>query len=355
MKSKKIISLLLTASLLLAACSTPENNETTSDTASSEVTAGSTEPTVTETSETEPELYEYNPHLYSELIATVVPQDYWDSLYNMCDALKAGEETFECSSQEAYDWCMDESFMSIYAPAAALKISGTSNDGTTPYENGVGRIYYKMPAEEFVQREAEFEIFVTDILNSYLEADDTDFEKCLKLYDYMESNYDYNRDLDSDAPVDDGFVYAAMHNHTGVCIDLAAVYVFLLLQVGIEATEVGCYADGMDHAWAYVIIDGEGYHIDPTWSLKSTRGTDDLYLDYYMMDDDQRTYTGCPVDDLTLQLLPGFWLKRTSLTLPATDNSFYFGDYARLKELDEENKVITYYDVFDEERSYSYR
>ena len=145
-------------------------------------------------SETQPATYEFNPHVYSSTLSVEIPQDYWASFYNMCDALRAGETTFSCSSQEAYDFCMKDSTTANLFPAACLKISGESNDGTTPYENGVGRIYYKMPVEDFVVRQAEFENLITDILNSTLENDDTDFEKCLKLYLYIAENYDYEDD-----------------------------------------------------------------------------------------------------------------------------------------------------------------
>ena len=37
--------------------------------------------------------YEFNPHVYSPTIAQEIPQDYWDSFYNLCDALRNGEMT----------------------------------------------------------------------------------------------------------------------------------------------------------------------------------------------------------------------------------------------------------------------
>ena len=248
---------------------------------------------------------------------------------------------------------MEDGVLANLIPAACMKISGTSNDGTTPYENGVGRIYYNMSVDDFVAREAEFERLVEEVLNEYLETDDDDFEKCLKLYDYMESNYTYNYDLDSEAPVYDGFVYTCLMNHTGQCIDLGCLYAYLLCEVGVEAIAVGSF-EGMDHLWTYAVVNGEGYHIDPTWSLKAERYTDSLYLDYFMMTDEQRAASGCSVDDLTVQLLPQFWVNKSSLSIPADDERFDFGEYSSFKELDEENKIIYYYDTDGNERSLSY-
>ena len=312
--------------------------------------------TSSEASHTEPsqiELYEFNPHLYSALLAREIPQDHWDSLYNLCDALREGRDTFECSSKEAYEWCMDSSTLANMIPPACLNISGKSPDGTVSYENGVGRIYYRESAEAYKARQAEFEQMVVDILNSTLEKDDDEFEKCLKLYDYMESNYNYDDDGREDGVNSDGFVYHTLRTHEGHCIDFSGVYCYLLRQAGVEAISVGCM-DGVDHEWTYVLINGKGYYIDPTWSLKSTRDTEDLYLDYFMMTDKIRTDTGCPVDDLNVQMLPSWRLRDSSLSVSATDDSYYAGNYAVFKSLDEEKKILYYIDAEDKEQQISY-
>ena len=195
MKSKKITGIVLAAAIMGTGCSYI-GEETDCTTAQSTVIEEAADTTETET-ETEPEIsetaakeaFEFNPHLYSPTLAQEIPEDYWDSFYNMCDALRKGEDTFECSSQDAYDFCMLPGTTANLFPAACIKISGESDDGSIPYENGTGRIYYKMPVEEFVQRQADFEVLITDILNSTLEPDDNDFEKALKLYLYIGNNY----------------------------------------------------------------------------------------------------------------------------------------------------------------------
>ena len=75
---------------------------------------------------------------------------------------------------------------------------------------------------------------------------------------------------------------------------------------------------------------------------------------YFMMSDEIRTATGCPVDDLTVQMLPQFWVRNTSLTLKAEDDKYYPGEYAVFKRLDEENKVLWYWDADGEEQKLDY-
>ena len=351
MKNRKAVSLLLAAAFSLSGCRAgsgkPEMTEP--ETTASDRTETTAETTVssapqTESTTTAPELkpYEFNPHVYSPMFASEIPQEHWESFYHLCDALRAGEKTFSCASQEAYEWATDSVVLGHLFPAACMKISGESNDGTTPFENGTGRIYYNMPAEEFAARQKEFEETVTDVLNSCLEPDDDDFEKCLKLYNYMESNYSYAYNT---LKHNEGAHYYTLMNHTGICSELSGVYAYFLLQVGVDATELGCFAEDMCHAWTYVILDGQGYHIDPTWSLMSDPDSEKLSLEYFMMTDSHRINDGCPVDDLTVDLLPEYWANRSPLTFTATDDRFSTKDYSTLDRLDEKNKILYYTDM----------
>ena len=302
----------------------------------------------------EPEAaFEFNPHVYSPMLAQEIPQDYWDSFYNLCDALRAGGTTFACSSREAYEWATDNVVLGHLFPPACTKVSGESNDGTTPFEGGVGRIYYSMPIEEYVKRQAEFEAVVTDVLNTWLEPDDNDFEKCLKLYDYMESDYCYDY---GSRDYTDGAHYYSIMNQRGICSELSGVYAYFLLQVGVDAQQVGCCIPyGLAHAWTYVVLDGKGYHIDPTWGLKSELGTEGLCLQYFMITDEARNSDGCLVEELTADLLPEYWTNRSLLDYSATDDSYSTRGYALLTSLDEEEKIVYYTDLYGLACQMSYR
>lgn len=345
MKYKRIIGTLLAASVLLAGCSVRADND---ETEINGLTAlGSAEESVTAVTETEENtemrLFEFNPHVYSKVLAEEIPQDYWDSFYNLCDALREGETEFECSSQEAYDFCMLDSTLASFFPAACIKITGTANDGTVPFENGTGRIYYKMPVEEFVARQADFEALITGILNETLEYDDDDFEKCLKLYLYVAENYDY--DEEDTVPGEAAF-YSTFINKKGMCVDFGAIYGYLLLQVGIDALDIGCFEPDMCHAWTYVVLNGRGYHVDTTWALRSCYpGVDSVYLEYFLMSDEDRNQDGCLVRDLTMQALPQFFLSNSKIKLTADDEQYSFPDFSTFESLDEENKILYYKDM----------
>ena len=355
--NKKIVSLLLIVTILLSIISGCGGKNPDSSEPDGQDKEQNVEPVPDGSddgpSDTEPEQanYEFNPHLYLPILADEIPHDYWDSFYNLCDALRAGEDTFECSSEEAYKWATDPVTLTELFPAACTKVKGTGDDGSTPFENGIGRIYYQMPKDEYVKRQAEFEAIIVDVLNTYLDSDDNDFEKCLKLYDYMESNYEYDYDFIEEMP--DGANYLTIINHKGECIELGSVYAYFLLQAGVEAMQVGGHAPNMDHAWTYLIIDGKGYHSDPTWALRSPEDGDDLALYYFLMTSDRRAESGFVMDDLEAPLLPGYFANRSSVEFTATDDEYCFPSASLFKSIDEENKTV-YYICFDEDCELKY-
>ncbi len=189
-----------------------------------------------------------------------------------------------------------------------------------------------------------------DIINSCVEQDDTDFEKCFKLYDYIESNFTYE---DYGVNGNDDSCYYTMMNKRGLCAQLGACYAHLLLQCGVEAISVGCFDPSISHSWTYMIIDGKAYHSDPTWALKSEYHTDGLYLYYFLMDDSRRNES-CPVKDLQSLILPNYYESKSNVDFAATDTSLSFPQRAIIDSLDEDNKTVHYH-VTEEPEELKYK
>ena len=345
LKGKSIISLILMATILLSgynsyASDMNDTTETGTSPTAGNALAVTDSRSSDSTAERESAKYEFNHHLYIPLLASEIPQDYWDSFYNLCDALREGKTTFACSSEAAYKWATDPITLTELFPAACTRIKGEGDDGSIPFENGIGKIYYQMPIDKYVERQAQFETIIVDVLNTYLEPDDDEFEKCLKLFDYMSTHYSYDFDFVEIMP--DGANYLTIMTGKGQCIELASVYAYFLLQAGVEALQVGCNNSSIAHAWAYVVINGKGYHSDPTWSLRSNEAGDDLSLYYFLMNGERRTDTGCSVDDLTAPLLPRYWANISSVEFAAADDEYCFPSASFLKSIDEDNKIVRY-------------
>ena len=154
MRDNRLMSLLLAAAFLLTGCGKTNNisDNSTEDISvdqTSEISRIVIEESVTESAIPSKKLFEFEPHLYVPSLSEDIPADYWESFYNLCDALRAGDTVFECSSKEAYEWATNWATLNELFPAACLRVTGESNDGTVPFENGTGRIYYQMPVDEF--------------------------------------------------------------------------------------------------------------------------------------------------------------------------------------------------------------
>ena len=345
---------MLAVSFLISGCNKGKTEATdktdisgvAGQTAASDITTSSQ----IETTASEP--FEFNPHVYSGKIAERIPQDYWDAFYNLCDALRKGEDTFGCSSQEAYNWATDVSVLCDLFPPAGAKIEGKSTDGSPAYENGTGKIHYNMPVEDFLKRESDFEVLITDILNSTIEKDDTEYERALKLYLYVAKNYVYDYSLIENLSNDENYVFACFKEKKGQCVNFASVYAYLLLQAGIDAVSYRIYEE-LCHAWTYAVIDGKGYHIDTTWALQAD-GIEGVYLDYFMMSDKERIADGCTLTDPNVTLLPECSVNKTNVKFDAKDGQYCIRDYCRFVSLDEEKKIVHYTDLYGEPKEFCY-
>ena len=287
--------------------------------------------------------YEFNPHVYSAMLDATYSDDYRESFFNLCDALREGRDTFECSSKEVYDWCTNEVTLAQLFPVACVLVTNASNDGSRNYENGTGRLYYTIPAEEFVQKEMDFEEEITGIINSYVKSSYSDFEKCLALFDYMVSNYKYDYEDDWFGS-GMGASYFCFLNKKGICASLSYIYAYLLMQVGVDAITVSNFGGGNAHAWTFVTVNGKGYHIDPTWGLKDEYSTDDSFgLDYFMMTDTDRENAGYLAAELEVPILPYSYASEcTEYSYVADDDTYRFPMFTACTGYDTTRNVIYY-------------
>ena len=181
-----------------------------------------TDPTSAQT--TEQQKFTFNTRPRTSFLDEVVRDEDWEALYSFCDAVRAGDDTFECKDKNAYDFATDESIHGPFFPAACTFVAG---DG---FDNRTGKIKYKKDKAELAERISKFEQGITDVINEYVKADYTDFEKCLALYEYVTLNFTYN---DGNATSVDGKTidefgcYACLTNKTGICNELATAYSFL--------------------------------------------------------------------------------------------------------------------------------
>ena len=292
--------------------------------------------------------FEFDPHVYSCFLSGCYSDDYREGLFNFIDALQEGRDTFECASKKVYDWCMDEVVQNQLYPVACTQITSKSKDGSKPYENGVGRIYYKKSKEDFMKRQEQFRTDITAIMDAYIKSNYSDFEKCLALYEYMVCNYVYDYDGKLDRS-EDGSLCACLKYRTGVCSDFGALYAYLLLQSGVNAITVQNWGETDytgSHEWTFVDIDRRGYHIDPTWGLKEDKSVETFTLDYFMMTDKDRADSGYPAELLKSYILPTYYVKDCDGYVFKADDYFYrLPQYSVCSRYDTRTDTLYYYNI----------
>ncbi len=289
-----------------------------------------------------------------------------NDFFRFCDAVRNGEDTFRCENEDAYGWCLGR-FSEYFFPIAryyASMYAENDEDFVGSWVNGVGHIYYKIPKDEYLQKEREFEQQITDILNAAIGDDYDDFEKALGLYEYMTRNFTYDYELMEmqgngyDGPRNT--VYSLLTTGKAVCQQIGGLYSYLLLQCGVEAGEISNGSGyPYNHQWTYVVLDGKGYHADATWGLTSSIYGDDggkhmPFLTYFLMTDRERsegdldgaaTYTMAGLGEDSRKVLD-FW---------ASDDRFsvlHIG--AEYIGMDRQNKNVRYLDDDGNEQLFHY-
>ena len=298
----RTMSAALLAAIVLSGCS-GKNNETQGTKSApvpEETTAPAETPTPTPTpTETptptpvpKPEIenisnneeghYTFQKHVFGTAYLAQFGEKYRDAMFSYCDAVYSGQDTFDCPDEETYGWCMGR-LSAFFCPIASEYVTAYSPDGGPGYKDGKGYIYYTVPKDEYMKKEKEFEDEIVSIINDCVSDDYTDVEKVLAFYEYMCRNYTYDYDMyyRGVEGMDDQSGYRCLIEKKGICCEIAALYNFLLLQVGVDSEEMGGMGKDEGHSWIFVTIDGESYHVDATWGLTE----DKPFMDYFMMTD----------------------------------------------------------------------
>lgn len=119
---------------------------------------------------------------------------------------------------------------------------------------------YTMDASQISEIKAAIEREYKNI-TSAITADMTDEEKILCVNDYMCLHYEYDTTLKAEHTHD---LLGVMLNKTGVCDSYSKAFLFVMRRLGIECKRA--ISDSMNHAWNYVKIGDEWYHVDVTWN-----------------------------------------------------------------------------------------
>lgn len=165
----------------------------------------------------------------------------------------------------------------------ALKCYGGEFLSTTKDSNGIVQTMYIYNSDkDFVNRYNR----TCAALKSFLAVVDnkmTNLDKIVYAHEYVVKNTTYRNSnlIDSCAGsiIGDGY---------GRCDGYADAMIVLLHEMGINSYYVS--STNMNHAWLIVELDGQLYHIDPTWD-NTQPGTNDMYFHRFLMRNDKEFET----------------------------------------------------------------
>ena len=172
---------------------------------------------------------------------------------------------------------------------------------------------------------------------STIPANISQVEREKRIHDYILANVRYDYATAANATVVNGFlphpfdIYGAAIEGISVCEGYAKLFQYLCYRTGISATQMIGTANGGDHMWNCVQLDGAWYEIDVTWA-----DTDSgiPYYGYFNLTHQQMSQSHTP--------------DSSRIPYPQAEGTKYrFADYYALKLLSATQVSDTYKQVID--------
>ena len=156
------------------------------------------------------------------------------------------------------------------------------------YSLGNLSISYSMSKEDIKKHQDEIDRIGKDFIKNEIIPTMSNYEKILKAHDYivLNSRYDERLENEGSVPPESNSSYGILALGIGVCEGYAKALKHLLDLLNIESMVVVGTSRGENHAWNLVKIDGDYYHIDPTWDDPVTSdGSNILRHNYFNLSD----------------------------------------------------------------------
>lgn len=147
-------------------------------------------------------------------------------------------------------------------------MSGCSYDTETTIEDGIYYYTFTLTPNwlSTAEQEAEVDAAVDALLNELALWDVTNYEKIQGVYNWVTENVQYDFDnLDDDSYTLKYSTYSAIVQKNTVCQGYATLVYRLLLSLDVDCRLISGMADGENHAWNIVYLDGKYYNVDATW------------------------------------------------------------------------------------------
>ncbi len=191
----------------------------------------------------------------------------------------------------------------------------------------------------------ECEIYIERIsqkMDKLLEGVDSatdDYQKEKLLHDRLLNCCSYAEGVKS---ISDGWryftSYGAIVDGSAVCEGYAKAFQMLLAKSGISAYTVKGYADDVRHMWNIAELDGNWYHVDPTWD----DGTDEINYEFFNLSEYEieKRHSVDPMDGDSEQTNVNFFLPECN----SMELNYYNVDGIVIDRFDNDtdNEIVQY-------------
>lgn len=188
-----------------------------------------------------------------------------EAFRKVIDALYAGNQSVTIGQVRDWDY-LRRIIMEFFVPSNLLDIERyKTDDAPIEYDKASGtvRIFYTLEKQEYLNRIVDFCNLIEDIINGYVTHPQDDALTAMQLYAYVVNSMTYELDYNL-------CVYDAFLTGTAYCQTYAGAYQFLLWQMGIPCWLSAYVSQQEGHMWNIVLLDGEYYHMDPTWEDRNS-------------------------------------------------------------------------------------
>lgn len=177
------------------------------------------------------------------------------------------------TNEQIQDWFLETAkedwyfFYSMYEKAnISTKYNPKKTQGNKMYIDSV-TFNVKYRASGDIDR--QIDTYTTEWVNSNILSSDSNYDKALKIHDFIVTKNQYNRGDNSDMSGGYSIYHPAsiIYGNGGVCNAYATLFDKIATKAGLEVR----YATGTSkktgepHIWNMVKIDGNWYNIDTTW------------------------------------------------------------------------------------------
>lgn len=171
--------------------------------------------------------------------------------------------------------------------------------------------------------------WVDEIASGIIAQNMSDYKKVKTVHDYLVTRLEYDSREKSEIAPSSFSALGALETGIAVCKAYSELMALILNRAGVPCRIVVGFANGTDHAWNMVSIEGELYHVDVTWDDPvSNRKEKTIRYDYFNLSDKE-----IEIDH--------YWDRNNYLSCTSTNQNYFVKNNLIIKNSEDFKAAVT--------------